>query len=101
MKADRARGEEASCISCYMNDNPGEIKEDALNHIHAMVNELMKEFNWEILRPDINVPVSSKKHAFDITRVVHHGYKYRDGYNIANNEIKNLVIMMVLEPMPL
>jgi len=100
-QADRARGEEASCISCYMNDNPGATEEVALNHINAMVNELMKEFNWELLKPDNNVPVSSKKHAFDITRAVHHGYKYRDGYSVANNEIKNLVITTVLEPVPL
>jgi len=43
-----------------MNDNSGAKEEDSLNHIHAMVNELMKEFNWELLKPDNNVPVSSK-----------------------------------------
>jgi hypothetical protein len=84
-----------------MKDNPGLTEEDALNHIHAMVNELIKELNWELLRPDNNVPISSKKHAFDITRAIHHGYKYRDGYSIANNEIKNLVIITVLEPVPM
>lgn len=50
-KADRARGEEASCISCYMKDNAGSTEEDALNHIKTMINEVIKELNWEYLRP--------------------------------------------------
>nr|ACN40487.1 unknown [Picea sitchensis] len=100
-KADEERGEEASCISCYRKDNPGLTEEDVVNHIHAMVSDLIKELNWELLRPDSNVPISSKKHAFDITRAIHHGYKHRDGYSIANNEMKNLVMIIVLEPVPM
>jgi hypothetical protein len=84
-----------------MKENPGLTEEDVVNHIHAMVNDLIKELNWELLKPDINVPISSKKHAFDICRAVHHGYKYRDGYTVSNNEIKNLVMITVLEPVPL
>jgi len=100
-KADRARGEEASCISCYMKDNPGSTEEDALNHINAMINDLIKEQNWELLRPDNNVPISSMKHAFNVSRAFHYGYKYRDGYSIASIEVKNLVKRTVLEPIPL
>lgn len=100
-QADSARGEEASCISCYMRENPGLTEEDVVNHIHAMVDDLIKELNWELLKPDCNVPISSKEHAFDICRAVHHGYKYRDGYSVATNEIKDLVMITVLEPVPL
>ena len=100
-QADEARGEEASCISCYMKDNPGSTEKDALSHIHGRVNDLMKELNWELLKPDSSAPISSKKHAFNITRAVHHGYIYRDGYSVSNNEIKNLVLTTVLEPVAL
>ena len=98
MKAERSRGEEASSISCYMKDNPGATEEDALNHINAMIGEKIKELNWELLKPDSNVPISSKKHAFDILRAFYHLYKYRDGFSIANNETKNLVMRTVFEP---
>nr|Q84SM8.1 RecName: Full=Carene synthase, chloroplastic; Short=PaJF67; Short=PaTPS-3car; AltName: Full=(+)-car-3-ene synthase; AltName: Full=3-carene cyclase; Flags: Precursor [Picea abies]AAO73863.1 (+)-3-carene synthase [Picea abies] len=100
-QADRARGEEASCISCYMKDNPGSTQEDALNHINNMIEETIKKLNWELLKPDNNVPISSKKHAFDINRGLHHFYNYRDGYTVASNETKNLVIKTVLEPVPM
>lgn len=96
-KADRARGEEASSISCYMKDNPGLTEEDALNHIDAMLDGVIKELNWELLKPD-SVPISAKKHAYDISRAFHYGYKYRDGYSVANIEIKNFVAISVLEP---
>nr|Q20HU7.1 RecName: Full=(-)-limonene synthase, chloroplastic; Short=PsTPS-Lim; Flags: Precursor [Picea sitchensis]ABA86248.1 (-)-limonene synthase [Picea sitchensis] len=100
-KADRARGEEASCISCYMKDNPGSTEEDALNHINSMINEIIKELNWELLRPDSNIPMPARKHAFDITRALHHLYKYRDGFSVATKETKSLVSRMVLEPVTL
>jgi hypothetical protein len=101
MQADRDRGEEASCISCYMKDNPGSTEEDALNHINGMIEDTIKQLNWELLRPDNNVPISSKKHSFDISRDFHHLYRYRDGYTISNSETKNLVIRTVLEPVPM
>jgi hypothetical protein len=59
MQGDKERGEEASCISCYMKENPGLIEEYVVNHIHSMVNDLMKELNWELLKPDNDVPIYS------------------------------------------
>eukprot|EP00253_Pinus_taeda_P007604 PITA_07604 len=100
-QAERSRVEEASSISCYMKDNPRATEEDALNHIKSMIEEKMKEINWEFLKPDNNVPISSKKHAFDILRAFYHLYKYRDGFSIANSETKNLVMRTVLEPLSL
>nr|R9QMR4.1 RecName: Full=(-)-beta-phellandrene synthase 1, chloroplastic; AltName: Full=Terpene synthase (-)betaphell1; Short=PcTPS-(-)betaphell1; Flags: Precursor [Pinus contorta]AFU73853.1 (-)-beta-phellandrene synthase [Pinus contorta] len=100
-KADRARGEEASSVSCYMKDNAGITEEDAVHCINDMVNNLLKELNWELLKPDSNVPISCRKAAFDICRIFHHGYKYRDGYGDATIEVKNLVKRTVLEPVPL
>ena len=89
MQAERSRGEEASSISCYMKDNPGATEEN------------MKEINWEFLKPESNVPISSKKHALDILRAFYHLYKYRDGFSIANNETKNLVMRTLLEHLSL
>nr|QMU24002.1 TPS limonene [Pinus massoniana] len=99
-KADRTRGEEASCISCYMKDNPGSTEEDALQHINAMISDVIKELNWEFLRPDSYIPMPARKHAFDITRALHHLYLYRDGFSNATMETKNLVRRMILEPVP-
>nr|AAS47697.1 E,E-alpha-farnesene synthase [Picea abies] len=100
-QAERSRGEEASSISCYMKDNPGSTEEDALSHINAMISDNINELNWELLKPNSNVPISSKKHAFDILRAFYHLYKYRDGFSIAKIETKNLVMRTVLEPVPM
>nr|AFJ73560.1 2-methyl-3-buten-2-ol synthase [Pinus pseudostrobus var. apulcensis] len=100
-QAERSRGEKSSCISCYMEENPESTEEDAVNHINSMVDKLLKELDWEYLRPDSNVPITSKKHAFDILRAFYHLYKYRDGFSVANYEIKNLVMTTVIEPVPL
>nr|Q84KL6.1 RecName: Full=(-)-alpha-pinene synthase, chloroplastic; AltName: Full=(+)-(3S:5S)-alpha-pinene synthase; AltName: Full=Synthase I; Flags: Precursor [Pinus taeda]AAO61225.1 (-)-alpha-pinene synthase [Pinus taeda]AIF29190.1 (-)-alpha-pinene synthase [Expression vector pPPG2]AIF29192.1 (-)-alpha-pinene synthase [Expression vector pPPG1] len=100
-QADRARGEEASCISCYMKDNPGTTEEDALNHLNAMISDVIKGLNWELLKPNSSVPISAKKHAFDISRAFHCGYKYRDGYSVANIETKSLVKRTVIDPVTL
>jgi len=100
-KADRARGEEASSISCYMKDNPGATEEDALDHINAMISDVIRGLNWELLKPNSSVPISSKKHVFDISRAFHYGYKYRDGYSVANIETKSLVKRTVIDPVTL
>jgi len=84
-----------------MKENRGTTEEDALNHINATVNNLFKELNWELLKPDGNVPISCKKLAFDSTRVFLHGYKYRDAFSVASKELKNLVMRTVLEPVHL
>eukprot|EP00253_Pinus_taeda_P007972 PITA_07972 len=87
-EADRAHGEEASAVSCYMKDNPGITEEHVVNDINGMVNELTKEPNWELLRPDRSV---------DVWRIFHHGYKYRDGFSVASIEIKILVTRTIVE----
>jgi hypothetical protein len=69
--------------------------------MNVMVKNLLKELNWEFLKPDSNVPITSKKHAFDIVRAFYHLYKYRDGFSVASNEVRNLVMTTVLEPVPL
>ena len=101
MQAERLRGEEASSISCYMKDNPGSTEEDALAHINALIKMEMNELNWEFLKPDSNVPISSKKYAFDFMRAVCNLYKYRDGFSVTNIEVKNLVMRTVFEYVPM
>ena len=84
-----------------MKENLELTEKDVVNHIHVMVNVLIKELNWELLKPDSNTPISFKKYAFDIIRAFQFLYKYRDGCSVSNNETKNLVMITVLEPVPL
>jgi len=62
-----------------MKDNPGSTEEDDLKHINAMIYGIIQELNWEFLRPDTNIPMPARKHAFDIIGAPRHLYIYRDG----------------------
>ena len=101
MQADKAHREEASCISCYMKENLRSTEDEALNNINGMIKVIIKELNWEFLRWDSNAPISSKKYAFDISRGLHHFYKFRDGYSVASDETKDLVMKTIIEPVPM
>lgn len=97
-KAERARGEEASCISCYMKDKPGLTEEDAVNHLNAMINDIIKELNWELLKPESNIAIiSAKQHSFDMARALNHLYIYRDGFTVAGKETKEFVRRTAIE----
>lgn len=100
-KAERARGEEASCISCYMKDKPGLTEEDAVNHLNAMINDIIKELNWELLKPESNIAIiSAKQHSFDMARALNHLYIYRDGFTVAGKETKEFVRRTAIESVP-
>ena len=66
-----------------------------------MIEDINKKISWEFLRLDNNAPISSKKTSFNVSRGLHHFYNYRDGYSVASNETKDLVIKTVLEPVPM
>ncbi|GLJ05587.1 hypothetical protein SUGI_0020780 [Cryptomeria japonica] len=66
-KGEVDQGETNSSIACYMRDNPRSIEEDALNYVESLLDEQIKELNWEYLKND-SVPTSSKDYAYDITR---------------------------------
>ncbi|GLJ09972.1 hypothetical protein SUGI_0119370 [Cryptomeria japonica] len=60
------RGETVSCITCYMRDLPRSTKKEAINDLTALCDELLKELNWEYLKPD-NVPPISKDCAYALS----------------------------------
>ncbi|XP_059072438.1 alpha pinene synthase, chloroplastic-like [Cryptomeria japonica] len=96
-KGEIARGETNSSVACYMRDNPGSIEEDALDYIKNLLDERLKELNWEYLKND-GVPTCSKDYAYDITRGYLHFYKERDGFSISNKDIQNHVTQILIEP---
>eukprot|EP01018_Ginkgo_biloba_P010787 Gb_15698 [translate_table: standard] len=99
-KAEKARGELASSIECYMKENPGSIEEAALDHIYGLINTCLKEFNWEFLKPD-NVPLCVKKLLFHSGRIAIFAYKNGDGLSISRDKIKDHITEILIEPMPM
>nr|WBO26428.1 beta-pinene synthase [Taiwania cryptomerioides] len=99
-EAEADRGETVSCITCYMRDHPGSTKEEAINYLQGLCDELLKELNWEYLKPD-NVPPISKDCAYAISRGLQLLYKERDGFSVASKDTKNHIIKTMIEPFPI
>lgn len=102
MQAESARGEEASCISCYMKDNLELTEEDAVSRLNIMINDIIKKLNWELLKPENNIAViSAKEHTFNMARALNHLYIYRDGFTVAGKETKKFVTRTAIESVPI
>ncbi|GLJ31906.1 hypothetical protein SUGI_0642230 [Cryptomeria japonica] len=95
-KVEAARGEDASCVRCYMRDNPGSTEEEALDYLNSLKENLLKELTWEYLKPD-NVPKSSKDHAISISRGYHFFYRERDGFTISTKDTRNYIVKLLVQ----
>eukprot|EP01018_Ginkgo_biloba_P025683 Gb_08211 [translate_table: standard] len=100
-RIEKARGEVASSVSCYMKDNPGCTEEDALKYIDAVLDDLFKGLNWELFKPD-NINNDSmwniKKHAFNIARGTQFFYTHCDGFKDSATDINDHVRKALIEP---
>nr|BAF43701.1 putative sesquiterpene synthase [Cycas taitungensis] len=99
-QAEKARGELASSIECYMKENSGSTQDDALNHIRAATSSAVKEMTWEYLKPD-DVPYRCKKFVFEVARVWMLMYKDGDPYGISNKEMQDYIREALIEPVPI
>nr|WAK98082.1 3-carene synthase [Thuja plicata] len=99
-KAEADRGEEVSCITCYIKDHPGSTERDALEYLNNLIDERLKELNWEYLKPD-NVPIISKDHAYGLSKGLQLLYKERDGFSVSGIETKNIITKTMIEPVPM
>ncbi|KAJ7553180.1 hypothetical protein O6H91_06G087100 [Diphasiastrum complanatum] len=95
--AEKDRGELASSISCYMNENPDASEEDAKAHIYRIINHALKELNRELVRPN-NVPLPCKRLLFDSARIMQLVYMVRDGFTMSHKEMKGHLQKILFEP---
>ncbi|GLJ09984.1 hypothetical protein SUGI_0119640 [Cryptomeria japonica] len=99
-KAEADRGELASGIACYLKDNPRSTEEDALEYLNSLIDEKLKELNWEYLKPD-NVPIISKYHKYALSKGIQLLYKERDGISVSDIQTKKLITKAMIEPVPI
>ncbi|GLJ35267.1 hypothetical protein SUGI_0709720 [Cryptomeria japonica] len=99
-KAEADRGEVVSCITCYMKDHPGSNEGDALKYLNSLIDERLRELNWEYLKLN-NVPIISKDNAYNLSKGLQLLYKERDGFTVSSIETKNLISKMMIESIPM
>ncbi|GLJ05653.1 hypothetical protein SUGI_0022320 [Cryptomeria japonica] len=90
------QGEEISSISCYMRDNPGATKEDALSFVKNLLDEKLKELNLELLQSN-EVPTCTKDYSYDIIRGFLHFHQEKDNFTISSKDIKNHITQIIFE----
>jgi len=104
-KAEKARGELASSIECYMKEHPGSTEEGAANYIYGLLEPAVKELTWEFLKPhntcDAHIPFQCKKMLMEETRVTMVIFKEGDGFGISRTKIKDDIKECLIEPLPL
>eukprot|EP00253_Pinus_taeda_P021517 PITA_21517 len=101
-KAEKARGELASSIECYMKDHPECTEEEALNHIYGILEPAVKELTREFLKPgDDDVPLACRKMLFEETRVTMVIFKDGDGFGVSKWEVKDNIKECLIDPIPL
>nr|ADH29869.1 e-beta farnesene synthase [Pinus sylvestris] len=104
-KAEKARGELASSIECYMKEHPGSTEEVAVNYMYSLLEPAVKELTWEFLKPDdtsdVDIPFQCKKMLMEETRVTMVIFKEGDGFGISKTKIKDYIKECLIEPLPL
>ncbi|XP_059068143.1 sesquiterpene synthase Cad [Cryptomeria japonica] len=96
---EKARGETASSIECYMKDNQGSTKEDALNYITSRVDICVQELNKEFLKPS-GIPNCCRRLYFNAgMRGVFFLFKDSDGITHSHQkEICDAIMKVLMEP---
>eukprot|EP00253_Pinus_taeda_P013031 PITA_13031 len=97
---EKEHGEVASTIECYVKDNPECTCEDALNHMKGILDLSVSQLNWEFLKHD-NVPLCCKRFTFNLARGMHFLFKYNDGITLTDNEVKDQIFKVLIQPLQL
>jgi len=97
---EKEHGEMASSIECYMKDNPDSTVESALNHIKGILHLSLEGLNREFIKQD-SVPLCCKKFTFNIARGLQFLYKYGDGISISKKEVKDQILKILVDQVPI
>lgn len=93
-------GEFASGIECFLKEKPEFREEDAMNHLIGLLNLKAMELNWEFVKQD-GVALCLKKFAFEVVRGLRFIYKYRDGFDYSNKEMKSQITKILIDHVPI
>nr|QND75952.1 diterpene synthase [Thuja plicata] len=95
---ERDRGELASCVQCYRNDNPGCTEEEALNYLYGVNEDALTKLNYQFLMRE-DIPKSFRTVLFNTARVMQLFYRNIDGFLNAAEEMKVFIKKTLYEPL--
>ncbi|XP_049414336.1 sesquiterpene synthase 15a-like isoform X1 [Solanum stenotomum] len=90
------RGDVASGIDCYINDYDA-TKEDAYMEIRKIIENNWKDLNQQCLKP-ITVSSVLLMPVLNLGRVSEFFYKDEDAYTFSKNNLKDVIFMVLVDP---
>ncbi|KAG5596822.1 hypothetical protein H5410_038054 [Solanum commersonii] len=90
------RGDVASGIECYMNEH-GATTEEAYIEIRKIIENNWKDLNRGCLKPT-TVPRVLLMPVLNLTRVAEFFYKDEDAYTFSKNNLKDVISMVLIDP---
>ncbi|KAH0696980.1 hypothetical protein KY290_014407 [Solanum tuberosum] len=91
------RGDTASSIECYMNEY-GVTEEEAQMEMRKIKENCWKDINQEYLRPTVVIPRVLLMAIINLTRVAEFIYKDGDAYSSSKNKLKDIISMVLIDP---
>ncbi|XP_068312110.1 (-)-germacrene D synthase-like [Pyrus communis] len=98
-KFEQKRGHVASCVECYMKEHDA-TEEQAIIELSKQVNNAWKDVNETCHRPTI-FPMQLILRIVNLARVIEVLYKHDDGFTHAGIFLKDIVVSLFVEPVPL
>lgn len=94
------RGESANSIVCYMHET-GVSEQEARKHIYILIEEAWKKMNEERVAADSPFEKSFIETAANLARICQCTYENVDGHGALDNQAKNLILSVIIEPITL
>ncbi|KAG5601152.1 hypothetical protein H5410_032522 [Solanum commersonii] len=94
---EQQRGHVASNIECYMKKY-GASKQEAYTKYHKEVVNGWKDINKELLFRPTEVPIFVLERVLNFARVMNTLYKEEDGYTNSKGKLKNIINLLLVEP---
>ncbi|KAH7842026.1 hypothetical protein Vadar_000631 [Vaccinium darrowii] len=99
-KAELERGESTNSIFCYMHET-GVSEQEARKHISNLIEETWKKMNEERVTADSPFENSFIETTANLARICQCTYENLDGHGALDNQVKNLILSVIIDPIML
>nr|I1ZHA5.1 RecName: Full=Sesquiterpene synthase Cad; AltName: Full=Beta-cadinene synthase; Short=Cf-Cad [Chamaecyparis formosensis]AFJ23663.1 beta-cadinene synthase [Chamaecyparis formosensis] len=95
---EKEHGESASWIECYMKENPGTTRKQALDHANMLIESNFEELIKHRIFYEYCIPSTCKRLYFDMYRSVAFIFKDIDGFSKSSKAIRDDIKKILVEP---
>nr|GMC83766.1 (-)-alpha-terpineol synthase-like [Ipomoea batatas] len=94
------KGDNPKSIQCYIRES-GCSEAKAGEYINDLIAETWKKLNTELVRMERPLPKEFKRTAMNLPRIAQFIYQHGDGFGVRPDEMKNRIVDLFFEPIPM